>query len=219
MDKIIVIGGKGVAVCLAEQIVDAKRRYGIEAEFIGFCIDDETLGKSINEYPVLCKTNELKEKYDKYDDIKYLFSLYKPDKMKERTQLLLSYDIDNSKFYTFVHPSAYVSPSARIGIGTSVFANVIIQSNVIVGKYNILDFGCMVGHDTIIGNSNNIAAHAVLGSNIKIGNSIFAGLNSTIKENLIVDDFSIIGMGSNVLHDVEHDTVVAGNPAKIIKRI
>lgn len=217
MDKIIVIGGKGTAICLAEQIVDARLRYGLNVEFIGFCIDDKSLGMSINGYPVLCKTNEVKEKYNKYDDVKYLFSLYKPDEMEERTELLYSYNIDESKFYTFIHPSAYVAASADIGIGTSVFANCTIQSNVVIGNHNIIDFNSMIGHDTWIGNNNDIAASAVIGSSVIINNSIFIGLNSTIKENTIVNDFSIIGMGSNVLQDVQSNAVVVGNPAKLFK--
>ncbi len=219
MDKIIVIGGKGAAVCLAEQIVDARLRYGLDVEFIGFCIDDESLGKSINGYPILCKTSELKEKYDKYDDVKYIFSLYKPDKMKERTKLLYSYNIGESKFYTFIHPSAYVAPSAKIGVGTSIFANCTIQSNVVIGRYNIIGFNSMIGHDTFIGNNNYIAPSTAIGSNIKINNSIFIGLNSTIRENTIINDFSFIGMSSNVLKDVQSNTVVAGNPARPIKEI
>lgn len=217
MEKIIVIGGKGTAVCLAEQIVDANKRYGVNIEFLGFCIDDDTLGESINGYPILCKTKELKEKYDKYNDVKYLFCLYKLGKMKERTNLLYSYNINENKFYTFVHPSAYVAPSVKIGIGTSVFANCTIQSNVVIGKHNIIDFACIISHDTVIKNNNYIAAAVTIGSNVEINESVFIGLNSTIKENVVLEDCSIIGMGSNVLKDVKKNTKVAGNPAKEIE--
>jgi hypothetical protein len=40
MTKVIVIGGKGTAVVVAEQIVDARTRYGVPIEFIGFAFDD-----------------------------------------------------------------------------------------------------------------------------------------------------------------------------------
>ena len=168
---------------------------------------------------MLCKTDELKKRYDKYGDVKYIFSLYRPDKMKERTELLYSYNIEENKFYTFIHPSAYVASSAKIGVGTSVFANCTIQSNVVIGKHNIIDFNSMIGHDTWIGDNNDIAASSVLGSNVKIKNSIFIGLNSTIRENIIINDFSFIGMGSNVLKDIQSNTIVAGNPARSIKEI
>lgn len=219
MDKIIIIGGKGTAVCLAEQIVDAHKRYNYNAEFIGYCIDDDALGNMVNGYPILCKTNELNEKYDKYSDIKYLFCLYRPDKMEERTKLLYSYNIREDKFHTFIHPSAYVASSAKIGIGSSVFANCTIQSNVTIGKHNIIDFDAMIGHDTFIRNNNDIAASTVIGSTVKIGNGTFIGLNSTIREGVSIYDFAIVGMGSTVLKDVSSNVVVAGNPAKIIRSV
>lgn len=38
-------------------------------------------------------------------------------------------------------------------------------------------------------------------------------------EELAVGENSVIGAGSAVTHDVEPDTIVAGNPARIIRKI
>lgn len=39
-EKVVIIGGKGTAVVIAEQIYDAQIRFGKEIEVIGFAFDD-----------------------------------------------------------------------------------------------------------------------------------------------------------------------------------
>jgi len=45
------------------------------------------------------------------------------------------------------------------------------------------------------------------------------GANSTILPGVVVGRNSLVGAGSVVTHDVPMNSVVAGNPAKVIKRI
>ncbi len=50
-----------------------------------------------------------------------------------------------------------------------------------------------------------------------IGNDVWIGANAIILDNITVGDGAIIGAGSIVTKPVEPYTIVAGNPAKIIK--
>jgi len=45
------------------------------------------------------------------------------------------------------------------------------------------------------------------------------GINSTILPGVTIGENSIVGAGSVVTKDVPDNTIVAGNPAKFIKRI
>ncbi len=54
---------------------------------------------------------------------------------------------------------------------------------------------------------------------IAIGNRVWVGFNSVILKGVTVGDDSIIGSGSVVVKDVEPGTIVAGNPAGVIKRL
>ena len=58
----------------------------------------------------------------------------------------------------------------------------------------------------------------LLEQNVKVGIGCFFGINSCVKENLLIKDWSIIGMGSVVLKNVNSYTTVAGNPAKKINK-
>lgn len=51
---------------------------------------------------------------------------------------------------------------------------------------------------------------------VKIGNNVFIGMHSTILKGVTIGDNVIIGANSLVNKDIPSDSVVAGNPAKII---
>ncbi|EQC69606.1 maltose O-acetyltransferase [Streptococcus sp. HSISB1] len=58
----------------------------------------------------------------------------------------------------------------------------------------------------------------VMGSagHVKIGNNVFIGMNSTILKGTTIGDNVIIGANSLVNKDIPSNTVVAGDPARII---
>lgn len=51
-----------------------------------------------------------------------------------------------------------------------------------------------------------------------IGHDVWIGQNVIIKQGVSIGTGSVIGMGSIVTKDVEPYTIVAGNPAKLIKK-
>ena len=217
MDKIIVIGGKGSAVVIAEQIYDAQVK-GSNVEFLGFAFDDEAYYPEIAGFPVLSKTYEVYQKYEKYDDVKFIFALYRPDVIKERIILRDSYNIPLERYANFIHPSVYVARSVNMGYGNVILANSVLNSNVKLGNHNTIQSSALIGHDTVIGDSNFITGHCVIGSNNKIGNGCFFGLNTSLNNYINIEDYAFCGMASNVIKDVGRDVMVYGNPAKAVER-
>lgn len=213
MDKIIVIGGKGSAVVIAEQIYDAQQKTK-QVEFLGFAFDDESFGDSINDFPIIAKTNKVFNKFEKYRDVKFIYQLYRPDKIKERINLLLSYQIPIERFAIFIHPSAIVSRSAKISYGTSIMANSVLNANVVIGNHCTIHSNSLIGHDTHMDDFNFFAAHSVVGSNNQIGIGNFVGLNSTFNNYITVGDYCFVGMASNVIKSIPSEKKVYGNPAK-----
>lgn len=54
---------------------------------------------------------------------------------------------------------------------------------------------------------------------IKIGDYVWIGFDAVILKGVTIGDGAVVGARSVVTHDVEPWTVVAGNPAKVVKRL
>ena len=129
----------------------------------------------------------------------------------------------------------------KIGNYTKIGAFVEIQKNVQIGnncKISSHSFICegvtvednvFVGHSvafindkypratTVGGTLQSEADWSVSPTLVKQGASI--GSNSTILCNLVIGENAIIGAGSVVTNNVPPNTVVAGNPAKLLRRL
>lgn len=83
----------------------------------------------------------------------------------------------------------------------------------VVNKFTRIGDNVVLRHNTTIGNS------VPDGGAPTLGNGVSVGANSVIIGDIYIGNNSIIGAGSVVVKDVPANVVVAGNPAKVIKRI
>lgn len=211
--KIVIIGGIGTAIVIADQIEDARERFGVDIEVLGLALDDHTMGNAICGYPILCDIKDLYPKFKDATDVKFIYSLYRPDLIEERTKILYDLNIPSDKFCNFIHPTAYVARSAKMGYGNVVLANCVINSNTVIGNFNTFNSFDLIGHDMTIGDNNYFAAHVTVGSQLEIGNMNFIGLNSSLRTGIKIGDCCLIGQMSNVTKSFDHE-VAFGNPAQ-----
>ena len=215
MEKIVIIGGRGTAIVVADQIYDAHIRFGKDIEVLGLALDDHSGGDDVSGYPILCDIKDAYAKFEKYDDVKFIYQLYRPDLMRERTQLLYDLHIPLQKFANFIHPSVMLAKSAQMGYGNVLLANVVVNCNAKLGNFNTVNSGTLLGHDIVIGNNNYFAGQVCVGSGLKIGNENFIGLNTSVRNGITIGNNNIVGMASNITKDVLDDNVLYGNPAII----
>lgn len=55
--------------------------------------------------------------------------------------------------------------------------------------------------------------------NVKIGDNVFVGAGSIILPGITIGDNVVVGAGSVVSHDIPSNSVVVGNPARVIKHL
>lgn len=84
---------------------------------------------------------------------------------------------------------------------------------IVINKNTQIGNNCIIRQNTTIGNKgyNNYAP--------MIGNNVEIGSNSVIIGNIVIGDNVIVGAGSVVIKNVEDNCIVAGNPAKVIRKI
>jgi len=114
-----------------------------------------------------------------------------------------------------VHPTAWVSPDASIGLGTVVMARAVVQSNARIGKDCIINTGAIVEHDCIIGDHTHLSPSATLGGTVSIGEYVHLGIGAIALPGSRVGDRSVIGAGAVVLREIPSDVTAFGVPARI----
>ncbi|MCF2518455.1 serine acetyltransferase [Dyadobacter sp. CY351] len=94
-----------------------------------------------------------------------------------------------------------------IGAGLRVyhFPGIVIHRDVKIGK------NCTLRQATTIGNKTDNGGCPVIGNNVNIG------ANVCILGDIVIGDHVTIGAGSVVVKSVPAHSVVAGNPARVIK--
>jgi len=126
---------------------------------------------------------------------------------------------DNSKVGAFVEiqKGAFIGKNCKISSHTFICEGVHIEDNCFIGH------GVMFTNDLFPratnpdGSAQTEADWKLIETVVKKGASI--GSNATILCGITIGENSLIGAGSVVTKNVPANTVVAGNPAKIIKNI
>lgn len=125
----------------------------------------------------------------------------------------------------------------EMGEGSTVQTpiTVVRAHEVKIGKRVIIMPGCLMmsAGGITIDDDAQIAANVQLISNnhdldnrmvitckpVHICRRVWIGAGSTILPGVTIGENSVVGAGSVVTHDVEPDTIVAGNPARVIRKI
>lgn len=135
-----------------------------------------------------------------------------------RRKLFLAARNAGLRGYVLRHPSSVFAESAQISEGCQFLAGAIVNACALIGENCILNTGSIVEHDCRVGADVHVAPRAVLAGGVEVGDQVHIGAGAIICENLRIGARSIVGAGAVVIRDVPPDVVVAGVPAKVIRR-
>jgi acetyltransferase-like isoleucine patch superfamily enzyme len=126
---------------------------------------------------------------------------------------------DNTKIGTFVEvqKNAFIGKNCKIQSHTFICEGVTIEDEVLIG-HGVMFINDTYPRATIAGGGLQTEADwRVEPTLVKKGASVGSG--ATILSNVTIGENAIVGAGSVVTKDVPPNTIVAGNPAKIVRRI
>jgi len=126
---------------------------------------------------------------------------------------------DETKIGAFVEiqKNASVGQRCKISSHTFVCEGVTIEDNVFIGHGVTFINDSYPRATTSGGELQTEKDWRVETTVVKRGASIGSG--STILSNLVIGENAIVGAGSVVTHDVPANTIVAGNPARVLRSI
>lgn len=125
---------------------------------------------------------------------------------------------DNTKVGTFVEvqKNAFIGKNCKISSHTFICEGVTVEDDVFIG-HNVTFINDMYPRSTIEGGLQTEADWKVVSTFIRKGASV--GSSATILAGVTVGEGAIVGAGAVVTKDVPPWTIVAGNPAKVLRKI
>lgn len=145
-------------------------------------------------------------------------SYHSPDEVRALLSRLFGREVDPS---VRVFPPFYTDFGKNIHVGKDVFINACchFQDH---GGVTIGD-GCQIGHNVVFATLNHGLApedrKSTYPAPIVLGQNVWVGSNATVLQGVTIGNNSVVAAGAVVTSDVPDNVVVAGIPAKIIKRI
>ena len=119
-------------------------------------------------------------------------------------------------FHSLVHPQAYISPGASIGVGVIVQWGCWVSTSVELGDFSFVNVACRIGHDVSIGKYTSLMTNVDLGGHVQVGDCCYFGTKSTVVPGVRIGRDVRIGAASLVVQNIAEGLTVMGNPARVI---
>lgn len=183
--------------------------YGSEFEFVG----NDSFGVLFGSYDFILPV--LKSEYVSSSKIEWI---------ARNSAIALS---DISKFNARIEPGAIIRDYVEIGDNAVVMMGAVINLGAIVGEGTMIDMNVVVGARARIGKFCHIGAGSVIAgvveppsaSPVVIEDRVVIGANAVVLEGVKVGEGAVVAAGAVVVDDVPPYTVVAGVPAREIKKV
>ena len=134
--------------------------------------------------------------------------------------------LDRKDIAARIEPGAIIREQVEIGDNAVIMMGAVINIGAVIGPSTMIDMGAVLGGRATVGARCHIGANAVLAGVIEpasakpvvVEDGVLVGANAVVLEGVRVGKGSVVAAGSVVVEDVPEGVVVAGVPARIVKR-
>jgi|SRR5208283_2357328 len=170
----------------------------------------ETRLQELNEKPRIISLSE----FTPQEGEEYFVVPTTPEKSPLIDCLKNTYQLE---FARLIHPTAYVSPYAKIGEDVYIGAKSVIGAGTVIKDHVFINRGVTVGHDNIIHEYVRLQPGCNVGGHVEILYGAMIGLGANVIEEIVIGRGAVVAAGAVVIQDVKDKTMVCGVPAVIKK--
>ena len=135
--------------------------------------------------------------------------------------------LDKREVNARIEPGAIIRDQVEIGDNAVIMMGAVINIGAEIGAGTMIDMGAVLGGRAIVGKNSHVGAGAVLAgviepasaSPVRVGDRVLIGANAVVIEGVQIGNGSVVAAGAIVTKDVPENVVVAGVPARVIKKI
>lgn len=113
-----------------------------------------------------------------------------------------------------VHPTAIISPTVKVGVGTVIFANAVINADTLIGEACIINTAASVDHDCVLGDGVHISPGAHLAGEVLVGTGSWLGIGSSVIQCISIGKEVVVGAGAAVVSNIPDGLTAKGVPAR-----
>jgi len=164
-------------------------------------------------------------KFEKfYESNKIFITKYKIEVDRRNSAIPMA---DLTKYNCRIEPGAIIREMVEIGDHCVIMMGAVLNIGAVIGERTMIDMNVVVGGRAIVGKNCHIGAGTVLAGVIEppsaepviVEDDVLIGANAVVLEGVKVGKGAVVAAGSIVVRNVEPNTVVAGVPARFLKKV
>jgi sugar O-acyltransferase (sialic acid O-acetyltransferase NeuD family) len=170
-------------------------------------------GDSLSRYNLSQFYISSEDNYDFCDNDYAIVAIANPHIRKKVFDSLYARGVN---FYNFIHPSVIIGGNIKMGEGNIICPNSVLTTDIEIGTGNIFNINVTIGHDVKIGSFNTFNSHCDITGNVQIGDLNYSGSRVSFLPSCKIGNNNQISAGSVVYKGVKNNSILLGNPAKIV---
>ncbi|MGV2908554.1 NeuD/PglB/VioB family sugar acetyltransferase [Achromobacter sp. AGC25] len=118
-----------------------------------------------------------------------------------RERLMLAQEALGIPFATVIHPRAYVSPYATVGVGCAIMAGAIVGTAARLGRGVIVNANATVDHDAVVGDFSHLGVGVQLAGGVVVAERVWLQAGTCAGYRVRVPPDTIVGPGTSLVAD------------------
>ena len=207
MEELIIVGAGGFGREVMQYTQDAFA-HNPNVRIKGFLDDNpDSLANHTLAFQILGNTSD----YVIQENDRFIVALGNPEIYQTLVERLAR---RGAKFFTLVHPLAYVAPTAKLGQGCMIAPFAVVGPFAVLEDHVSLNVYASVGHDTHVESYCVLTPYAVINGYVTLEQRVFLGTQAIVLAGKRVGKGSKISAGAVAYRNIPANSLVVGNPGK-----